>query len=348
MNRKSIQGLSIAAGVVGIIMLAILGNAFLIQGGLDRTQTGLIAAGVLFVVAVLLVNLVFVMYKRIDTWEMLEVDDGAEGKFVSLSDGQRMHYVSSGTSGESVILIHGLMDSTYSWAKNLDTLAQRYRVYAIDLIGFGFSSRMTERRYSFKYLARTVIEFMDAQQIDRAILVGHSLGGAVALEVAHDFPSHVSKLVLIAPGTYRLNVPAVANWAARMPVVPRALASLSTTSPRIRMASFRHALGNPSHMDEKQTTAIVQTTRVKGSTDALVAMAASSRASDLPQGMGSITTPTLIIAGDKDPAVPIKHATWHQQALPNAQLVVLEGKGHIPHVECPDTVNRLMLDFMGE
>lgn len=348
MSKKLVQGLSIAAGIIGIGMLAVLGNAFWIQGGLDRAQTGLITAGVLVIVAVLLINLVFVMYKRIDTWEMLEVDEGAEGKFISLSDGQRIHYVSNGASGKAVILIHGLMDSTYSWAKNLDVLAQNHRVYAIDLIGFGFSSRMTERRYSFKYLARTVIEFMDAQKIDRAILVGHSLGGAVALEVAHDYPSRVSKLVLIAPGTYRLNFPAVANWAARMPVVPRAIASLSTTSPRIRMASFRHALGDPSHMDEKQTTAILQTTRIKGSTDALVAMAASARASDLPQNLGNVTTPTLIIAGDKDPAVPIKHASWHQHALPNAQLVVLEGKGHIPHVECPDTVNRLMLDFMGE
>ena len=133
-----------------------------------------------------------------------------------------------------------------------------------------------------------------------------------------------------------------------MPVVPRALASLSTTSPRIRMASFRHALGNPAYMDERQTSALVQATHVRGSTDALVAMAASPRSSDLPQDLGSIYTPTLIIAGNKDAAVPVKHATWHKEAMPNAELVVLEGAGHIPHVERPETVNRLMSDFLDE
>jgi 4,5:9,10-diseco-3-hydroxy-5,9,17-trioxoandrosta-1(10),2-diene-4-oate hydrolase len=293
--------------------------------------------------------------KRIDQWETVELDDATQGKFMTLSDGERLHYVASvdpalrsAEDRESVILIHGLMDSTYSWAKNFDALAQAHRVWAIDLIGFGFSSRMTERKYSLKYSARIVREFMDAQGIERATLVGHSLGGAVALEVAHDFPDRVNRLILVAPATYRLNLPAVANWVARMPVVPRALASLSATSPRLRIASWRHALGDPAYMDEAQTSALLQTARVKGSTDALVAMAASPRSSDLPEALGKITLPTLIIWGAKDSTVPASHGSRHVHALPNAELVVLEGAGHIPHVERPPEVNRLMLNFMRE
>lgn len=287
--------------------------------------------------------------KRIAHWETLEVDDAAQGKFVELADGERLHYISNGADGAPIIFLHGLMDSTYSWTKNIDVLAQTHRVWAIDLIGFGFSSRMTARRYSLKYSARIVREFMNAQKIERATLVGHSLGGAVALQTAHDFPERVDRLVLIAPGTYLFEqIPAVANWAARMPGVPRALASISTTSPRIRIASFRHALGNPAFMDDAQTSALVQTTQVKGSTDALVAMAASPRGSDLPAGLTKIVSPTLIIHGDKDNAVPVRHAERHARALPNARTVILEGAGHIPHIERPEQVNQLILDFLRE
>jgi pimeloyl-ACP methyl ester carboxylesterase len=288
-------------------------------------------------------------HKRIAQWETLEVDDAAQGKFVELSDGERLHFITAGATGNPIILIHGLMDSTYSWAKNIDVLAQTHRVWAIDLIGFGFSSRMTARRYSLKYSARTVREFMDAQGIERATLVGHSLGGAVALQTAHDFPERVERLVLIAPGTFLVGqIPTVANWAARMPGVPRALASISTTSPRIRLASFRHALGDPAFMDEAQTSALVQTTQVKGSTDALVAMAASPRDSDLPAGLSAIHQPTLILHGDKDSAVPVRHAERHARAMPNARTMILEGAGHIPHVEQPARVNHLILDFLRE
>lgn len=304
-------------------------------------------SGLVFV-ALCVAGLTFA-HKRIDHWETLEVDDAAQGKFVELSDGERLHYIAAGATGDPIILIHGLMDSTYSWSKNIDVLAQTHRVWAIDMIGFGFSSRMTARRYSLKYSARTVREFMDAQKIERATLIGHSLGGAVALQIAHDFPERIERLVLIAPGTFRVGqIPTVANWAARVPIVPRALASISTTSPRIRLASFRHALGNPAFMDEAQTSALVQTTQVKGSTDALVAMAASPRDSDVPGNLSAITQPTLILHGDKDGAVPVRHAERHARAMPNAQMLILEGAGHIPHVERSAYVNHLILDFVRE
>ena len=153
--------------------------------------------------------------RRVDHWETLSLDDADDGDFVTLSGGARMHYVTRGDSGSPVILIHGLMDSALNWSKNIDALAQTHRVWAIDLIGFGFSSRVTEPTYSLKYFARTIREFMDAQGIERASIVGHSLGGAVALELTHDYPARADKLILIAPGTYLVNLPLALNFAAR-------------------------------------------------------------------------------------------------------------------------------------
>jgi pimeloyl-ACP methyl ester carboxylesterase len=292
--------------------------------------------------------------KRVDAWETLAPEDAGVGDFVTLSDGARMHYVvrrpstprRSAQDAQDVILIHGLMDSALNWSKNIDALAQTYRVWAIDLIGFGFSSRMTAPTYSLKYFARTVREFMDAQGIERANIVGHSLGGAVALELALDEPQRVERLILIAPGTYVVNLPFALNLAARVPYIPRALVGMAMTSTRARLSAQRNALGNPAHFDPQAARQYTRPLHVKGTADALVAMAASPRASDLPAGLKNIAAPTLILWGDKDLAVPVKHGGHHERNLPNAEFVILEGAGHTPQLEYPDVVNRLVVDFL--
>lgn len=116
--------------------------------------------------------------QRLDKWETLTQDDADEGDFVTLSDRTCMHDLARhpatvalgqeavvGGPSSAVILIHGLMDSAQQWSKNIDVLAQAHRVWAIDLIGFGFSSRVTTPMYSMKMFARSIREFMDVQGI---------------------------------------------------------------------------------------------------------------------------------------------------------------------------------------
>lgn len=299
-----------------------------------------LGAGALAVGVVVLGN------KRVDEWETLTLDDAGDGDFVTLSDGARMHYIAKGERGTPIVLIHGLMDSTHNWAKNIDALALAHRVYAIDLIGFGFSSRVTERRYSLKYFARTVREFLDAQGLARASLVGHSLGGAVALQVARDYPKRVDKLILLAPAAYSLKIPAVVKLAARVPYLPRALAGFALTSARAHASAWVNAWGDPTCADPRDLEGRMRPSRVKGSVDALLAMTASPHGSNLPAGLKGITASTLILWGNKDLAVPLRHGERLARDLPNAELVILEGVGHVPNVECPDVVNPLMLGFL--
>ena len=309
----------------------------IIKGAIGLAAFG---AGALAASAVVLGN------RRVDRWETLSLEDANDGDFVTLSDGARMHYVTRGDAGSPVILIHGLMDSALNWSKNIDALAESHRVWAIDLIGFGFSSRVAEPMYSLKYYARTLCELMDARGIERASIVGHSLGGAVALEFAHDYPARVDQLVLIAPATYLLGIPTALNLAARMPYVPRALVGMAVTSKHARLSAWRNALGNPDRLDPQEARKYARPLRVKGTADALVAMAASPRESDLPAGLRQIDARTLILWGDKDLAVPVEHGEHHERNLPNAEFVILEGAGHVPQIEYPDVVNRLMLEFL--
>lgn len=283
--------------------------------------------------------------RRVQRWETLSPNDAQDGQFITLANGARMHYLRRGDQGRDVILIHGFLGSAYDWFRNLDALAGAHRAWALDLVGFGYSERVTERTYSLKAYARSVREFMDAQGIARATLAGHSMGGAIALEFAHDYPDRVDQLVLIAPATYLARIPAPINLAARAPIVPRALIGWAVTSPYARILTWRAALGG-SHVGIIEVEAGLRALRVKGTTDALVALIGSPCVSDLVEGMASIAQPTLLVAGEQDLVVPEWYCRNVAQRLPNAEMVTLAGAGHVPHIEFPDQVNRLMLDFM--
>ena len=279
-------------------------------------------------------------------WETLRPEDAEAGEFLPLSDGTRMHYTVRGADGPAVVLIHGLMSSTDEWAKNMDALAQVHRTWAIDLIGFGYSSRLAEPKYSCKYLANSVHEFLDRQGIARASIVGHSLGGAVALQLAHDAPEHVDKLILIDAAAYIFGWFRMVRLMTSIPYVPRALARRMLANPRVHESSLRNALGDPAQLDERALAARLRATRVKGTLDALLAMSASPQAAEGPEGLDRITVPVLILWGEQDFVLPLRHGRRLARDLPNAHLEIVPGAGHLPNEERPERVNALMLEFL--
>ncbi len=286
-----------------------------------------------------------------EEWETLSPDDAPQGDFVTLSDGARMHFIACGPgagppSGQTLILIHGLTSSTHEWARNIQALAQTHRVIAVDLIGFGYSTRVTEPRYSLRYQARAVRELMDTQGIARASLVGHSLGGAVALQIAHDAPERVGKLILIDAAAYIFGWLKPIRWAVRTRRLPRAVACRSLSDPRVLECGLRNALGDSRRLDPQALAERVRLTRVRGTADAWLAMLASPEASTPPEGLGRIRAPALVLWGERDAILHLPHGRRLAREL-GAPCVVIEGAGHLPNAECPDRVNQLILEFVG-
>lgn len=285
-------------------------------------------------------------------WESLSLEDAGVGDFVTLPNGAQMHYILRGplaptSNARDLILIHGLMDSAYNWKKNIDAFAHQHRVWAIDLIGFGFSSRLTERIYTFKNHARWVCDFMDAAEIQRASVVGHSLGGGIALQLAHDFPQRINNLVLLAPAAYWW-FPAPLRLAARMPFLPRAIVHFAMNSRHAHAAAWRMAIGDPSQLDAVEVARRSRHLRVQGTMDALIALVGSPRESDLPRGLKNIKAPALILWGENDQVLPRSHGERLVRDLPNARLRVIDHVGHIPNEESPQVVNQAILDFLME
>lgn len=281
----------------------------------------------------------------LDEFEDTPHDHGAAGEFFATSKGWHIHYTVQG-EGSPVVLIHGFLDSLTTWRRNVQSLAQTHRVYAIDVLGFGSSDRVRALIYTLKNQAAFLKEFFDAQNIAQADIIGHSMGGALALQYAYDFPDSVHKLVLVAPATYLYN--AFPRYGLK-PVPRRISRGVLGIYERVqgeRANPVRYAYGDPTRITEDAIETRNRMMRMRGQHDALISMSKSKRVANVPQHLPQIETPTLIIWGKKDRVVPARHAEKHLRALPNARLEWVESAGHLPHEEEPDAVNDLIQKFL--
>ncbi len=283
----------------------------------------------------------------LDQFEDTAHDEIAEGDFVKTAAGWRIHYTAQG-EGSPVVMIHGFLDSHKTWRKNEHVLAHDHRVYTIDVLGFGSSERVRAPIYTLKNQAAFLKEFFDSQNIEKADIIGHSMGGALALQFAYDFPDSVHKLVLIAPATYLYDA-LPRNGLKRVPRrVTRGVLGIYEKMHGDRANPVRFAYGDPERITNDAIQIRNSMMRVRGQHDALVAMSKSKRDANVPQELHQVQLPTLIVWGKKDRVVPSQHAHKHIRDLPNARLEWIENAGHLPHEEEPQAVNKLVKSFLDE
>ncbi len=301
----------------------------------------------------------------LDQWQNLTPEEVAEGKFCELATGWRIHYIEKGrenaegsestkerenaqerTSQTPVVFIHGFMDSVRSWQQNVDALASKRRVLALDMPGFGSSTRVRQPVYSLKRMSKVLNEFLEQQGIVRANLIGHSMGGALAAQFTYDFPEKVDQLILESAAIY-FPIPkslAAPDWIP--PVIARGALGLAMMSARAVEVSLRSVYGSPNRVADEAIRLRERALRVQGTTEALVAMFGSPRESDLPGAVSKIEQPTLLIWGARDHLVPLADARRLRRELPNARLAIYYQAGHLPHEEFPNQVNELMNQFL--
>ncbi len=257
----------------------------------------------------------------------------------------------AGSGGPSVILIHGLGACIETWLFNFSALAEHHRVYALDLVGFGRSDRRTAG-LSPDSMARFVGEFMQVKQIEKASLVGNSMGGLVSLLVAIQSPEKVSKLVLVDAGglgkeasmMLRLgSVPVIGELAMRpsRKGVVRTLRNCMYDPSLVtdEIVDMLYAVGAVVPGGEKCTlTALRAMCSIRGQRAEIVRSIADS--------MGKITVPTLIVWGNEDRVLPVAHGHAAARKIPNSVLQVFERAGHTPQMEQPEQFNKALLQFL--
>lgn len=261
--------------------------------------------------------------------------------------GARLHYIDEG-AGPPVILIHGFAGSTFSWRHVIPDLAKGHRVIALDLPGFGFSDRNPELDYSQGAQAERVVALLDALRIERATLIGHSMGGAIAERLAAAHPERVERLVLVAAVNAGA-APQRRRGALAGPMF--ALAGLAQRSPRAMYALGRRALPrmihDPAFATEDVVRGYIDPLLLPGTAAAVRAMARAGM-DEPPADLSAIRTPTLVISGASDRALPPADGDVLAAAIPGAAHVTIPGAGHLVAEEQPAAFLEEVLAFLYE
>ncbi len=254
--------------------------------------------------------------------------------------------------GPVVLLIHGMAGSSRTWRDVMPALAEKYTVIAPDLLGHGESAKPMGD-YSLGAHASGVRDLLGALGFDRATIVGQSLGGGVAMQLAYQHPMLAERLVLIGSGGLGREVNPIlrlftlpgVQWL--MPIIfPSFVAEKGN---EVAKGLAKHGWRNP-HLAEmwraytglaeaENRSAFVKTLRA-------VIDPGGQSISATDRLYLTSTLPTLIMWGDKDPIIPVRHAYSAHEAMPNSRLEIFEGAGHFPHVERPEEVVAHLLDFL--
>ena len=266
----------------------------------------------------------------------------------------RISTLTAGNGVETVILIHGLGGTKSSFYETVSALAPRYTVHALDLPGFGASSKPARAPYDPAWFARAVVRFLDEQGIKRAHVVGNSLGGRIAIEVGLGAPERVNSLSLLTPSLAwrkrRALVPLVKLLRPELAAIPHTL-----TSQLVRR-QFWSMFGGPDRLHPAVADlAVEEFLACYRDPAARVAFSAAARniyleEPDGPDGfwtrLAGLQPPAMLIWGDRDPLVPLAFCAHVSETLPSARQIVLNGCGHVPQVEMPEDTNGLLLDFI--
>ncbi|BAN26952.1 acetoin dehydrogenase dihydrolipoyllysine-residue acetyltransferase subunit [Caballeronia insecticola] len=268
-----------------------------------------------------------------------EGEEAAAYHFVDV-DGIRVRYATrgGGDAGQSAVLfIHGFGGDLDNWLFNLDALAEKHRVFALDLPGHGQSTPKVPGT-TLAALAGFVAKFMDAVQLDKAHLVGHSMGGGIAAQLAVDQPERVQSVALISPAGLGDEV----NNAYTEGFV-------TAESRRELKPVVELLFANPELVSRQMLDDLLKYKRLDGVSDALTSLngglfAGGKQSARPGDGLGASGKPVLVIWGARDQIIPVAHA---ENAPKGATVRVFDDAGHMSQMEKANDVNSLLKAHIG-
>ena len=260
---------------------------------------------------------------------------------IMMLHGDRVAYRDEG-AGEVLLLIHGIGGSSNSWSGVIPLLAKKYRVIAPDLLGHGESDK-PRGDYSVGAFAVLLRDFLDALDIPQVTVIGHSLGGGIAMQFAHQHGEYCKRIVLISSGGFGgdvgrvLRVLSLPGSELVLPVIASRPAILASNALRALTGSSNGFQARPSLSNRDNRQAFLRTLRAvvdfRGQ-----AVSALNRV--------CMVLPAMIISGDQDRVIPVEHARAAHRTMPNSRLHIIPGVHHYPPTERPETVARLIDDFI--
>jgi len=267
--------------------------------------------------------------------------------------GIKINYYDKAGQGPPVLLLHGFGACAYTWRYLITPLAGAHRVLTLELKGYGLSDKPRDGHYAVADQADIVAEFIRRQDLHDLVIMGHSMGGAVALMTflklekdTKDNPGRIQKLVLIDSAGYRQKLP----WFIRLAKIPGASILAALLPPRFAAALV---LKKCYYDKDKITEEQIDTYAYYGSLPGAAEAISETAKQIIPANIDSITkqyqdikVPVLLIWGVEDEVVPLKVGLSFKRDIRGAEWVPLYHCGHIPPEEEPEATRQAIMDFL--
>lgn len=272
-------------------------------------------------------------------------------KFITLPSGTRAHYRERGPQdGPAIILLHGSAASLFTWEKWVPYFPQDARVISLDFPGHGLTGERPGGDYWIDGLTAFLKEFIDALDIDKVALVGNSMGGGISANFAIQFPQKVTGLVLIdadglpedafeeidGPVGFSIAHTPGVRWIATK-VTPRFLVK----------QGLDNVSEKPGVVTEKAVDLYWDLLRHPGNRVAMIKRFKAAEERPMNHAFERITTPTLLLWGEKDRLIPLANGEAMAERIDGAKLIVYEGVGHLPQEEIPERSAIDTFTFLG-
>ncbi len=293
-------------------------------------------------------------YYDLGTVQFEDFDYGFAVKKVAIKN-INVALIDEGSGDETLVLVHGLGTNAKAWNQNIAALAESFRVIALDLPGYGKS----EKGYfifSMDFHAEVIAGVLDALNIEKAVLVGHSMGGQIAMTAALNYPDRVSKLVLIAPAGFERFTDGEAAWFKKA-VTPTFVKETPIRNIDVNVKS------NFYEMPDEAEFLVTERIQMRKADDfELYCYAVAKNVAAMVDGpvyerLEEITQPTLIIFGENDALIPNPYlhggftaeiGAIGQEKIDGSTLVMIPECGHLVPMEKPHLTNSLIENFVKE
>jgi pimeloyl-ACP methyl ester carboxylesterase len=269
-----------------------------------------------------------------------------EDKYIMI-DGVNYHYREYSGSGRDIFLLHGFASSTYTWEKVVPYLTkQGYHVWALDMKGAGWSDKPEDAKYDIFTLMQEVNRWLDVMGLKNVVFAGNSLGGAIAILMALEHPDKAGDIILIDSAGYPIEKPFVIRMA-KMPLAG-GIAKLFF-GRWIIARNLKEVYFNDDLVTEETIDAYYNRMRTENVLDAKVALARSldfDAFAPYMKRIPEIKNRILIVWGENDEWIPVESGHKFKKDLPNSNLVILPGCGHVPQEEKPEQTAKIIIDFI--
>jgi 2-hydroxy-6-oxonona-2,4-dienedioate hydrolase len=251
-------------------------------------------------------------------------------------DGNKIRYLETGHSKNTLVLVHGLGASAERWTKTIPYLAKEYHLIIPDLIGFGYSDKPLVD-YTTDFFSDFLGKFLDLTGIENPPILGSSLGGQVAAEYAST-NTNVEKLILASPsGIMKQSTPALDAYI---------MAALYPNETNAKNA-FEMMEGSGIEVDSTIIEGFVERMKLPNAKMAFMSTILGLKNSEIiTNKLKSINVPSLIIWGANDPVIPIQHADGFVSAIKNCRFYRMDGCGHTPYVQNAEEFAKIVLNFL--